>query len=239
MRRRQSAAEQRYDPGFAPATRRARTIDTHLILAFVVATALLSLVPGPDMLFVIANGVAGGKRAGIVAALGMSTGLMVHTLAAAFGLSLLLTAAPQALVVVRIGGGLVLLYLAVTTWLGARHVATAADIQTQPRRSLRKTYLMATLTNVGNPKVILFYLAFLPQFLTTTPTDAWPIPAQMIVLGLVFIVVGLSIDGTAGVLSGILSDKILARPKLRTRMEQGSALIFAGLGARLVLNGSR
>jgi threonine/homoserine/homoserine lactone efflux protein len=213
-------------------------VDIQHLLAFVAATALLSLVPGPDMLFVIANGVSGGKRAGVTAALGMSTGLAVHTLAAALGLSLLLSAAPEALVAVRLGGGAVLLYLAVTTWLGSRRVGDGADdIAVRPRRSLRRTYAMATLTNLANPKVILFYLAFVPQFLTTGAI-AWPVAVQMVVLGLVFIVVGLSVDGTAGVLSGVMSDKVLARPQLRRRMEQGSALVFAGLGARLVLDRS-
>jgi threonine/homoserine/homoserine lactone efflux protein len=211
-------------------------VDAHLVLAFVVATALLSLAPGPDMLFVIANGVAGGKRAGVVAALGMSTGLAVHTLAAALGLSLLLSAAPEALAAVRLGGGAVLLYLAVTTWRSSRR-AGGASVTARPRRSLRRTYLMATLTNLANPKVILFYLAFVPQFLTTE-AGAWPVAVQMVVLGTVFIVVGLCVDGPAGVLSGLVSDKVLARPRLRQRMEQGSALVFAGLGARLVLDRS-
>ncbi|GIF50995.1 hypothetical protein Afe04nite_55340 [Asanoa ferruginea] len=146
-------------------------MDTHLLLAFVVASALLSLAPGPDLLFVVANGVAGGRRAGVLAALGMSTGLAIHTAAAAFGLGALIRAAPQALTVVRLAGAVFLLYLAVMTWRNSR----AALEPTAPpaRRSLRRTYLMATLTNLANPKVILFYLAFVPQFVGTGPA-AWP-----------------------------------------------------------------
>ncbi|GIF50994.1 hypothetical protein Afe04nite_55330 [Asanoa ferruginea] len=94
---------------------------------------------------------------------------------------------------------------------------------------------MATLTNLANPKVILFYLAFVPQFVGTGPA-AWPVTTQLLLLGLVFIVVGLSVDGTAGLLSGTLAEKVAARPGFRRRMERISAAVFAGLAARLVID---
>jgi threonine/homoserine/homoserine lactone efflux protein len=208
-------------------------VDAHLVLAFVLASALLALAPGPDLLFIVANGVAGGRRAGVLAALGMSTGLAIHTAAAAFGLGALIRAAPQALTAVRIAGALFLLYLAVTTWRNSR--STQEPTAVPARRSLRRTYLMATLTNLANPKVILFYLAFLPQFVGTGP-GAWPVTAQLLLLGLVFIVVGLAVDASAGLLSGTLSEKIAARPGFRRRMERASAVVFAGLAARLVID---
>jgi threonine/homoserine/homoserine lactone efflux protein len=209
-------------------------VELHLVLAFVAATALLSLVPGPDLLFIVANGVAGGRRVGVVAALGMSTGLAVHTVAAAFGLGILIQSAPEALRIVRIAGAAVLLYLAVTTWRSSRR-AGRPEAASVPRRSLRRTYLMATLTNMSNPKVILFYLAFVPQFVTTG-SQAAPVAVQMLLLGLVFIVVGLSIDGTAGMLSGSLAEKVSARAGFRRWMERVSAGVFAGLATRLVLD---
>lgn len=208
-------------------------MDLHLVLAFAAATALLSLIPGPDLLFVIANGAAGGRRVGLVAALGMSTGLAGHTVAAAFGLGVLIRSAPQALTVVRIAGAVVLLYLAVTTWRSSRRTEPTAV--TAPRRSLRRTYAMATLTNLANPKVILFYLAFVPQFVTQGPGAA-PIAVQMLLLGLLFIIVGLSVDGTAGLLSGTLSERLSGSTRVRRRLERVSAGIFAGLAARLALD---
>jgi threonine/homoserine/homoserine lactone efflux protein len=207
-------------------------MDLHLVLAFVAATALLSLIPGPDLLFIVANGVAGGRRVGIVAALGMSTGLAVHTVAAAFGLGLLIQSAPQALRIVRIAGAVVLLYLAVTTWRSSRRAGEVAAVRL-PRRSLRRTYLMATLTNLANPKVILFYLAFVPQFVTLG-AGAAPVAVQMLALGLIFITVGLSVDGTAGLVSGALSERITGRSGLRAWMERLSAGVFAGLAVRLM-----
>jgi threonine/homoserine/homoserine lactone efflux protein len=210
-------------------------VDLHLVLAFAAATALLSLVPGPDLLFIVANGVAGGRRVGVTAALGMSTGLAVHTVAAAFGLGFLIQSAPEALRVVRIAGAGVLLVLAVTTWRASRRAGEPQLLARLPRRSLRRTYALATLTNLANPKVILFYLAFVPQFVTAGQHAA-PVAVQMLVLGLVFIVVGLSVDGTAGMLSGTLSERLSGRTGVRRWMERVSAGVFAGLATRLVLD---
>jgi threonine/homoserine/homoserine lactone efflux protein len=206
-------------------------VDTHLLLAFIAATALLSLAPGPDLLFIIANGVARGRRAGVLAALGMSTGLAVHTVAAAFGLGILIRSAPQALTVVRLAGAAVLAYLAVTTWVHSHKLRPVETVV--PRRSLKRTYLMATLTNLANPKVILFYLAFVPQFVTP---HGWPVTVQMLLLGLVFIVVGICVDGTAGLLSGTLSEAVTKRPRFRTWMERSSAVVFGGLAVRLAVD---
>ena len=120
------------------------------------------------MLFIVANAAVGGRRAGVVAAAGMSTGLAVHSLAAAVGLGALIQAAPQVLNGVRVAGAAFLLYLAYLTWRASRQEVGEPDETLElPKRTLRRTYLMATLTNLANPKVILFYLAFVPQFITS------------------------------------------------------------------------
>lgn len=209
-----------------------------LLVAFVAAVTLLSLAPGPDMLFIVANAVIGGRRAGVVAALGMSTGLAVHTTATAFGLGALLQAAPAVLDGVRIAGALFLLYLAVTTWRSSRRAddsEAAAPAPGTPRRSIRRVYLMAVLTNLANPKIILFYLAFLPQFLSTGP-GSWPATYQFLVLGAVFIVVGLAVDASAGVLAGTVSERVLRRQAVRRRLDRVCAAIFGGLAVRLALD---
>jgi threonine/homoserine/homoserine lactone efflux protein len=210
-------------------------MDPALVVAFVAAAFLLSVAPGPDMLFIVANAAAGGRRAGLVSAVGMSTGLAVHTVAAALGLGALIAAAPEALAVIRVAGAAFLVYLAVSSWRAGR--AGGAEEQAGPvrERSLRKLYAMATLTNLANPKVVLFYLAFLPQFLSHGH-GAWPIPVQLLTLGVVFIVVGLSVDGTVGFTAGSLADKVLGRPAVRRRLERASSLIFGGLAVRLALD---
>src|SRR6185369_4964173 len=132
-------------------------MDVSVVLGFLVAVFLVSVVPGPDMLFIVANAAVGGRRAGVVAAAGMSTGLAVHSLAAAVGLGALIQAAPQVLNGVRVAGAAFLLYLAYLTWRASRQeVGEPGETLELPKRTLRRTYLMATLTNLANPKVILF-----------------------------------------------------------------------------------
>lgn len=212
-------------------------MDVGLLLAFMVAVFLLSAAPGPDMMFIVANAAIGGRRAGVVAALGMSTGLAVHTVAAALGLGALVQAAPVVLDGLRVAGALFLLYLAISAWRSSRSAQEQAteDETSVPRRSTRRIYLLAVLTNLANPKVVLFYLAFFPQFLTTG-AGSWPAIEQFLLLGAVFIVVGLTVDATAGLLAGTLSERVLRRAAVRRWLARISAAIFGGLAARLALD---
>lgn len=212
-------------------------MDGSVVLGFLVAVFLVSIVPGPDMLFIVANAAAGGRRTGVVAAAGMSTGLVVHSVAAALGLGALIQAAPQVLDGVRIAGAAFLLYLAYLTWRASRQqVGTAEQAPTLPRRTLRRTYVMATLTNLANPKVILFYLAFVPQFITTGGSS-WPVTVQFLVLGALFITVGFPVDASAALLAGTLSERFFrAGSRIHRRLERLTAAIFAGLAARLAID---
>ncbi|TCC62935.1 LysE family translocator [Kribbella pittospori] len=209
-------------------------METSVVVGFVVAVFLVSVVPGPDMLFVVANAAVGGRRAGVVAAAGMSSGLVGHTVAAALGLGALIQAAPQVLNGVRIAGAAFLLYLAYLTWRASRqHVGELEDGPEVPQRTLRKTYVMATLTNLANPKVILFYLAFVPQFISTG-AGAWPATVQFLILGAIFILVGFPVDVSVALLAGGLTSKFLsAGSTVRRRLERVCAGIFAALAARL------
>jgi threonine/homoserine/homoserine lactone efflux protein len=141
-------------------------------------------------------------------------------------------AAPDVLNGVRIAGAAFLLYLAFVTWRSSRQPGPEQAIEL-PKRSLRKTFVMATLTNLANPKVILFYLAFLPQFLSTGP-GSWPVTVQLLVLGALFISVGFPVDASAGLLAGSLTDRLLrAGSTFRRRLDRLCAAVFAGLAARL------
>ncbi|WP_153032885.1 LysE family translocator [Amycolatopsis sp. YIM 10] len=211
-------------------------MDLSVLLAFVAAALVISLVPGPDMLFIVANGIAKGRRAGVVAALGMSTGLAVHTVAAALGLGALLQAVPAVLDAIRITGAAFLVYLAVSTLRSSKQALANTDPEPVPDRSLRRTYVLAVLTNLANPKVILFFLAFFPQFLHADA--AWPMWAQFLVLGAVFIAVGLSVDGSVGLTAGALAALLLRRPSIRRWLDRVSAAIFGALAIRLVADRS-
>ncbi len=208
-----------------------------MLLAFALAVFLLSVVPGPDMMFIVAHAVADGRRAGLLAAMGMSTGMAVHTCAAAFGLGALIRAAPAVLDGVRIVGALFLLYLAVSTWRASReHAAEPVSTEQSPRRSsLRRVYMMATLTNLANPKIILFYLTFLPQFLTTG-SASWPAAVQLLILGGMFIIVGLLVDVMVALLAGAVFERLLRRVPIRRWLDRVAAAIFGGLAVRLVFD---
>lgn len=210
-------------------------MDLTLLTAFAAACVVISIVPGPDMMYIVANAVAAGRRAGVVAAVGMSSGIAVHTLLAALGLGALIQAAPVVLDGLRVVGAVVLLYLAYTAWRSSRepHDLTAADASAAGLRSTRRVYALAVLTNLSNPKVIIFYLAFLPQFLTTGP-GSLPATTQLLILGAMLIVIGLTVDASIGLLAGTLSEKVLRRPGFRRWLERLSALIFGGLAIRLL-----
>lgn len=212
-------------------------MDPTLFAAFAVACFVLSVVPGPDMLNIVANALAGGRRAGLVSALGMSSGLVIHTVAAAFGLGALIQAAPYVLEVVRILGAIFLLYLAVSTWLASRKSAALPDasVVAPATMRLRKVYVMAMLTNLANPKIIIFYLAFFPQFLSTGG-GMLPVTAQFLLLGATFILIGICVDATVGFLAGSLSERILRRGSFKRWLERVSAAIFGALAVRLVLD---
>jgi threonine/homoserine/homoserine lactone efflux protein len=205
-------------------------MDFSIVLAFAIACVVISVVPGPDMMFIMANGIARGRAAGVVAAAGMSSGIVGHTVAAALGLGALLQAAPVALDAVRIAGAIFLLYLAVTTLRSAKVVARTAPAGFG-QRSLRRTYLMAMLVNLSNPKVVLFYVAFLPQFVTE---GGWPVPVQFLAMGAILIVIGFSVDATVGLASGSLATVLLRRPGIQRWLNRVSAAIFGGLAVRLV-----
>jgi threonine/homoserine/homoserine lactone efflux protein len=157
--------------------------------------------------------------------------------AAAFGLGALIQAAPYVLEVVRILGAIFLLYLAVSTWLASRKSAAVPDasVVAPAAMRLRKVYVMAMLTNLANPKIIIFYLAFFPQFLSTGG-GMLPVTAQFLLLGATFILIGICVDATVGLLAGSLSERILRRRSFKRWLERVSAAIFGALAVRLVLD---
>lgn len=219
-------------------------MDGTLLVAFIAAVILITVVPGPDLLYILAQGAAAGPRAGATAAFGMGTGMAVHTVAAALGLSAILQVTPYAMDVIRVAGVAFLIYLAIKTFRAP--VALPAD-STEPsddaptktaatRKSLRRVYVMGMLTNIANPKIILFYLAFLPQFVA--PSAGWPVPVQLLVLGGVFIAVGLIIDVSAGIGAGALSGLLRRRVGFQRWMNRISATVFGALAVRLALDSS-
>lgn len=199
------------------------------ILYFLGASILLTLAPGPDNTFVIAQGLSRGRKAAIITALGMCSGVSVHTTAAALGLSAILYSSAYAFTTLKYAGAAYLLYLA---YKAVRehgiHLASTEEKPARPWLLFRRGFIM----NVLNPKVGLFFLAFLPQFVTG---DGFNMPLQMMILGLIFMAQAVFIFSAIGFLSGSAGDMILKRPAIAKYFGWLSAGVFASLGIRLAL----
>lgn len=191
---------------------------------FLAAAVVLMVTPGPGMMFCVACGLAGGPRAGVAAGAGSAVGMLVHTALAAGGLSALLLASPAAYEAARWIGAAYLLWLAWTSW------RAGGDLESRlGRRRAARAFGRALSVNLLNPKVVLFMLAFLPQFADPAIGPIW---RQIAAFGAVSAVIGLIFDCLYGVLAGLLADRLRKASKLMNRI---SALVFGGLAARLVI----
>ncbi len=196
--------------------------EPHVLLTFLGAGIVLNLTPGADVAFTMASGLKGGKRSGIAAAIGITTGSLVHTVLAAFGLAAVLISYPIAFDAIRYLGAAYLLYLAWQAW-----TQTGSQSKSEGASSMRKAIAQGFLTNILNPKVALFILAFLPQF--TNPQNG-PVWLQMLILGGLFSSTGFIVTIAYGLLAGTLSDKLHSYQRPFNKI---TALIFGGLAARL------
>lgn len=202
-------------------------------LTFLSAALVICVVPGPDMLFVIGQSVGRGTRAGLLAALGMGVGMLGHTTAVVLGVAALLRASPVAFDVLRFAGAAYLLLLAWQTWragvAGMAHLREAGPrMDTDARAVLR-----AALANLLNPKVLLFYLAFLPQFVSSSAGAAEP---QLLTLGITFAGLGLVVDIVIALAAGRLGTALRRRSSSSDRkLQRVTALIFVGLATRVAV----
>lgn len=193
------------------------------IAAFTGAGILLNLTPGADVAFATASGVSGGPRAGLAAAAGVALGAMVHVTLAVLGLSAALLALPHGYDIVRYLGAAYLAFLAIKTWRSVPSL-TANNGENSLYIALKRGFL----TNLFNPKVALFILAFLPQF---TSPEVGPIWQQMLILGLIFNITGLLITGAYGALAGIARAQLTRYGRALNKL---TSIIFGGLAARLI-----
>ena len=199
-------------------------LDPATLAVFMAAGVALNVTPGSDVMFVTACGASQGWKAGIAAAAGISSGTLVHIALTAGGMAAVMQAHPGALEIVKWIGAVYLVWLAVRLW-NADPARTRRAAQ-----GLRAAFAKGALTNILNPKVALFILAFLPQF--TDPARG-PVAAQMVVLGLLFAASGLVINGAYGAAAGALAAPMRRHARALNRF---SALVFGGLAARLVLD---
>jgi threonine/homoserine/homoserine lactone efflux protein len=207
-------------------------MDTHDWILFATATLALNLTPGPDMLYISARSIAQGRRAGVLSALGVAAGCFVHTLLVAFGLAGILARVPVAYDVVRYAGAAYLIYLGVRTLI--------ANPAAGPRAALiqsgGRVFLQGMVTNVLNPKVALFFLAFLPQFADPARGALW---WQFVLLGALFNLSGTFVNLTVALVASTTQRLTSGGERAGRWLRRLSAAVFVGLGARLALSGTR
>lgn len=200
-------------------------------LGFLLAAMLITVSPGPDNLMVLSMGVSKGRRPGIAFGLGCATGCLSHTLLVVAGISALIAASPTAFTFLKLGGGLYLF------WLGVKLLRSAGVVRSgkagSAEASLPALFLKGVVANAVNPKVALFFLSFLPQFVI--PANG-SISGQIAVLGLTFTVQAALLFGLLGYFSSSVGQWLATRPKAGFALDWLAGGVFIGLGLRLMIS---
>lgn len=208
--------------------------DASVLAAFTLAVAVLIITPGPDMTLFLGKTLAQGRAAGMAAMLGASSGLVVHTLFAAFGLSALLAASETAFTAVKLAGALYLLWLAVDAIRNGS--ALTLEREGQARQPLTRVWLMGVGINLLNPKIVLFFVTFLPQFVSASDPDAG---AKLMFLG--FYVIAFAVPSCAAMI--LLADRISAlvrrSPRITRAIDWLFASVFAAFAVTILLERGR
>ncbi len=202
--------------------------------AFIIAGVLLNMTPGSDTMYILGRGIAQGRQAGIYSALGISVGCLVHTVLAAFGLSVLIAESQVAFNVVKYLGAAYLFYLGIKMILSKEEPASA--LTEAESASYRQIFISGVITNVLNPKVALFFIAFLPQFVQKTYSN----PAlSFLLLGFTFNLTGTLWNLLLAVFSANMSSGFTRNLLIKTWLNRFTGTIFILLGIKLALERSK
>ncbi|SAL19271.1 LysE type translocator protein [Caballeronia turbans] len=201
---------------------------------FVIAVFLLNVTPGPDTAYIVGRSVAQGRGAGIVSALGISAGCIVHTLACAFGLTAILAASATAFTVIKIAGAIYLIYLGVRLILAKHDDATAARqahaSEKATPKSLLRLFAQGFVTNVLNPKVVLFFVSFFPQFVAAESQHK---TLAFLALGIVFIAMSTVWNSFVAWIAGSVTERFAGKSGVKKWLDRGVGSAFVGLGIKL------
>ena len=194
---------------------------------FLLTGILLNLIPGADTMYIVGRSISQGRKAGVYSVFGIITGSLVHTLLVAFGLSIILTKSVVLFNTIKIIGVIYLVYLGMKMILDKTNV----DFQAPSNKlNIRKIYLQGLLTSLTNPKVSLFFIAFLPQFIDTKASG----PMPFIILGLTFTVTGLLWCLFVAYFSSYVTKKLRGNQKVGMILNKITGLIFIGMGLKLL-----
>jgi len=200
------------------------------IIGFLGASVLLTLMPGPDIIFVITQSISQGKKAGILTALGLSTGIIVHTTAASLGISLILYESATAFNILKYLGAAYLIFLGIQAILERNK--NNFKLGNSSSQDYKKLFKKGILMNILNPKVSLFFLAFLPQFVSSNSKNP---SLEMMFLGLIFMIQGVIIFSIISILAERLSEKLMKNPKISKTVNWIKASVFLLIGINLAL----
>lgn len=204
-----------------------------LLAVFLAATVALNISPGPDMLYVISRALEQGRRSGIVSALGIGAGTLVHTLITAIGLSAILLSFPMAYEIIRYAGAAYLLFLGLRTLTNLRAQRESASLSRQPNHtSLKTVFRQGVTTNVLNPKVALFFLAFLPQFVDNSKGL---VAFQIVLLGLIFDTSGTTWNILVATVAGRASELLHKHTRISRIQKIIPGFILVALGILIML----
>ncbi len=199
------------------------------LVAFCLASALMSLSPGPSNMYIMARSIAQGRQAGVAAATGMAAGSMLYVLASALGLASVFAVAPMAYLGIKLAGALYLLYLGAQAWQSAPFDGdTTIHLRHQSHRHIRRQSLIVELTN---PKTALFFLAFLPQFVDTQQQS---LMLQFILLGVLYSLIAFCSDILVATASGRLGTALKRHPHYGQWLDRLSGAILIGLGLTIL-----
>jgi len=195
--------------------------------AFFAVSALLALSPGPDNVFVLMQSAMHGRSAGLLVVLGLCSGLLVHTAAVSLGLATLFAASTLAFTALKWVGALYLLFLAWQAWQ-----APVGQLAAQPMHDAGRLYRRGIIMNVTNPKVSIFFLAFLPQFVMA---ERGSVAVQVLWLGFIFMLATLLVFGAIALTAGSLGQALVRSARAQQSLNRGAAVVFAALALRLAM----
>ncbi len=205
-------------------------MDNTRLLVFLTAAFLLAIAPGPGMLYVLARSLAGGRREGVLSALGTFGGGMVHVLAAAAGISVILAKSAMAFAAVKYLGAAYLCFLGVRMILEARQDVKGGEPSIPSQKPSRNPFWQGVTTEVLNPKTALFFLSFIPQFVNR---ESGHVFLQFLMLGSVSVGLNTSADLVVTALAGPLGNYVRSSAKFRKRQRTATGAIMIGLGTYL------
>lgn len=206
-------------------------LSTESILAFTGVSALLSLAPGPDNIFVLTQSALYGRKSGILVTLGLCTGLLVHTTLVAVGVAAIFQTSVVAFTALKVIGAAYLLYLA---WHAFRASVQRLDVARSNVHSSGALYRRGIIMNISNPKVSIFFLAFLPQFASP---EKGSLAIQIFLLGGVFILVAFVIFAAIAFLSAVLGDWLQRSSRAQKYLNRIAGVVFVALALKLISSG--